>query len=104
MADELPVFSLGFSCDPAVFFDLEDEKENELQVLAPMDIEFTVNDSSEFPTKLPTETPSEVVTKTNEDLQVQRFSRRTYLESRNRKIPLTTPKGLPTFLRVSVWL
>ena len=30
MADELAIFSLGFSFDPEVFFDLEDEKENEL--------------------------------------------------------------------------
>ena len=30
MADELPIFSLGFSFDPDVLFDLDDEKENEL--------------------------------------------------------------------------
>lgn len=30
MADELPIFSLGFSFDPDVFFDREDEKENKL--------------------------------------------------------------------------
>ena len=30
MADELPIFSLRFSFDPDVLFDLEDENENEL--------------------------------------------------------------------------
>ena len=52
----------------------------------------------EFPTKLPTEKPSEVVTKTNKDLQVQRLSRRTYHESRNKKNTIDNTKGVAQVL------
>ena len=44
MADQFPSFSLGFSLDPDIFFDLENENENEL--LASVNLESPVGNST----------------------------------------------------------
>ena len=44
MADQYPSFSLGFSLDPDIFFDLENENENEL--LASVNLESPVGNST----------------------------------------------------------
>ena len=44
MADQFPSFSLGFSLDPDIFFDLENENENEL--LASVSLESSVANST----------------------------------------------------------
>ena len=46
MADEFPDFSLGIFFDPDVLYDLENENENEL--LASVDIEHPVNNSTNY--------------------------------------------------------
>ena len=73
MADQFPSFSLGFSLDPDIFFDLENENENEL--LASVNLESPLGNSTnctaiEFRYKLRIKTPSRKVTtkQTTKDL------------------------------------